>query len=105
MDRFAGQRAELFRPRVAQRIRRLIPDGKFDELFAALKAKAGWHLNELSDITRSVPLLERVLADRERESPQRPLRTSDNPYLRRSPLTEQVGKQAGKTVAVRQDAA
>ena len=36
MDRFDGQRAGLFRPRVAQRIPRQIPDGKFDELFAAL---------------------------------------------------------------------
>ena len=35
-DRFEGQRAGLFRPRVAQRIPRQIPDGKFDELFAAL---------------------------------------------------------------------
>jgi len=38
MDRFAGQRAGLFRPRVAQRIPRQIPDGKFDELFAALRS-------------------------------------------------------------------
>jgi hypothetical protein len=36
IDRFDGQRAGLFRPRVAQRIPRQIPDGKFDELFAAL---------------------------------------------------------------------
>ena len=36
VDRFDGQRAGLFRPRVAQRIPRQIPDGKFDELFAAL---------------------------------------------------------------------
>jgi len=36
MDRFGGQRAGLFRPRVAQRIPRQIPDRKFDELFAAL---------------------------------------------------------------------
>ncbi len=36
MDRFAGQRAGLSRPRAAQRIPRQIPDGKFDELFAAL---------------------------------------------------------------------
>jgi integrase len=36
MDRFGGQRAGLFRPRVAQRIPRQIPDGKFDELFVAL---------------------------------------------------------------------
>jgi site-specific recombinase XerC len=36
MDRFDGQRAGLFRPRVAQRVPRQIPDGKFDELFAAL---------------------------------------------------------------------
>jgi integrase len=36
MDRFEGQRAGLFRPRVARRIPRQIPDGKFDELFAAL---------------------------------------------------------------------
>jgi site-specific recombinase XerC len=38
MDRFDGQRAGLFRPRVAQRIPRQIPDGKFDELFAALSS-------------------------------------------------------------------
>ena len=38
MDRFAGQRAGLFRPRVAQRIPRQIPDGTFDELFAALNS-------------------------------------------------------------------
>jgi site-specific recombinase XerD len=36
MDLFDGQRAGLFRPRVARRILRQIPDGKFDELFAAL---------------------------------------------------------------------
>jgi integrase len=36
MDRFGGQRSGLFRPRVAQRIPRQIPDSKFDELFAAL---------------------------------------------------------------------
>jgi len=36
MDPFGGQRAGLFRPRLAQRIPRQIPDGKFDELFAAL---------------------------------------------------------------------
>ena len=36
MDRFGGQRAGLFRPRVAQRIPRQIPDRRFDELFAAL---------------------------------------------------------------------
>lgn len=36
MDLFEGQRAGLFRPRVARRILRQIPDGKFDELFAAL---------------------------------------------------------------------
>ncbi len=36
MDGFGGQRAGLFRPRLAQRIPRQIPDGKFDELFAAL---------------------------------------------------------------------
>ena len=38
MDRFDGQRAGLFRPRVTQRIPRQIPDGKFDELFAALSS-------------------------------------------------------------------
>ena len=38
MDRFDGQRAGLFRPRVAQRIPRQIPDGKFDELFAQLRS-------------------------------------------------------------------
>ncbi len=36
MDPFGGQRAGLFRPRLAQRIPRQIPDGRFDELFAAL---------------------------------------------------------------------
>jgi integrase len=36
MDLFGGRRAGLFRPRLAQRIPRQIPDGRFDELFAAL---------------------------------------------------------------------
>ena len=36
MDGFGGQRAGLFRPRVAQRMPRQIPDRRFDELFAAL---------------------------------------------------------------------
>jgi integrase len=36
MDGFGGQRAGLFRPRVARRMPRQIPDRKFDELFAAL---------------------------------------------------------------------
>jgi integrase len=36
VDGFGGQRAGLFRPRVAQRMPRQIPDRRFDELFAAL---------------------------------------------------------------------
>ena len=36
VDGFGGQRAGLFRPRVARRMPRQIPDRKFDELFAAL---------------------------------------------------------------------
>jgi hypothetical protein len=35
MDRFEGQRAGLFRPRVAQRIARQILDSKFDELLSS----------------------------------------------------------------------
>ncbi len=43
-----------------------VPDGPAQVTFLDLLARAGWYLNQLSDITRSVPLLERVLADRER---------------------------------------
>jgi site-specific recombinase XerD len=38
MEPFEGQRSGLFRPKVAQRIPRQVPDGKFDDLFAALRS-------------------------------------------------------------------
>ena len=36
MQPFAGERAGRYRPKLARRIPRQIPDGKFDELFAEL---------------------------------------------------------------------
>jgi tetratricopeptide (TPR) repeat protein len=44
----------------------MLLDCNWEEKFLDLLAWAGWHLNELADISSSVPLLERVLADRER---------------------------------------
>ena len=41
-------------------------DGPAQVTFLDLLARAGWYLDQMSDITRSVPLLEKVLADRER---------------------------------------
>jgi site-specific recombinase XerC len=38
VEPYDGQRSGLFRPRAARRIPRQVPDGRFDELFAALRS-------------------------------------------------------------------